>query len=289
MLSYRHGFHAGNFADVHKHAVLSLLLQYLLLKERGFFYLDTHAGAGLYDLGSEFARKNAEHEQGIARLWQRADAPDALRPYLEAVRGLNPATDGAARLRRYPGSPYLARRFLRPQDRMLLTELHGSELPALRALFAGDRQVAIHGQDAYQGLKAFLPPPERRGLVLIDPAYERRDEFARVVAGLQTGWRRWPTGVYAIWYPIVTRAHVDRFHRQVVASGVHKVLLSELLLTPDPGTSRMHGSGMLVINPPWRLQEQLSTLGPWLLEALGGSGEVRLDWLVPEGSGEPRG
>lgn len=283
MLSYRHGYHAGNFADVHKHVVLSLLVQHLLRKDTGFFYLDTHAGAGLYDLAAEFARKNAEHEQGIAQLWERAELPELVRPYVEAVRGLNAEKGAPKRLHFYPGSPALVRRFLRPQDRMVLTELHGSEVPRLRANFTRDRQVVVHHQDGYQALKAFLPPPQRRGLVLIDPAYERRDEFARVNAALQAAWRRWPSGMFAIWYPIVTRSAVVRFHRQLQESGVRKILLSELLIGPDTAASRMNGSGMLVVNPPWQLEAQLATVGPWLVEALGCErGEARLEWLVPE-------
>lgn len=280
MLSYRHGFHAGNFADVHKHAVLTLLLEALRRKDTAFFCLDTHAASGIYDLESEFARKNAEHRAGIARIVGRSDAPESARAYLEAVAGLN-RERGTTDLRFYPGSPWLIRHFLRPRDRLALTELHPGELPVLRELFAGDRRVAVHRRDAYEGLKALLPPAERRGLVLIDPAYERRDEFTRVAEGLSQAWARWPSGVFALWYPIGLRREVAAFHARVRAGGVQKVLVTELLVAPDSVPRRLNGSGLLLVNPPWQIDERVAELGAWLAEALGDAARHRLEWLVP--------
>ena len=280
MLSYRHGFHAGNFADVFKHIVLSLLVRAQLRKDKPFFYLDTHAGAGRYELGSTMAQKNREFAGGIARLWGLAEAPEAARAYLDAVRALNAAPE----LRVYPGSPRIARHFLRAQDRMVLCELHGKEAEHLQAEFAGDRQVATRAGDGYQGLKAFLPPLEKRGLVLIDPPFELKDERARLLEAVAQAHKRFATGVYAIWYPIQDRAAVDWLRRQLVRTGIRNILAAELRIFDEDAPLRLNGSGMVVINPPWRLDEELETLGPWLWQALSpeGQGGFKLDWLVPE-------
>lgn len=280
MLSYRHGFHAGNFADVHKHAVLTLLLSALKEKDKAFFYLDTHGGAGRYDLESAFARKNREHDEGIGRLWGGSDWPSALQDYYRALKSLNP--DDV--LRYYPGSPWLARQLLRPQDRMAVSEKHSTEIEVLRAEFAGDQQVAVHHEDAYQAVKAFLPPRERRGLVLFDPAYELKDEFERVAEGLSLGWQRWQTGTFAIWYPLRDAGTRARFERMLVGTGVRKMLRAELCLRPIDTAQRLNGSGMIVVNPPWKLKEQLGDLQPWLHRRLGDGAIERsyVDWLVPE-------
>lgn len=305
MLSYRHSFHAGNFADVLKHSVESLLLEALRRKETPFCYIETHAGVGRYDLHGAAAQKTGEWHEGIGRLWSAADIPDAAMPYLEAVRALN---EGQT-LRFYPGSPRIARHLLRAQDRMVLMELHPTDLPLLQQEFAGDRRVAVHHRDGHEGLKAFLPPKEKRGLVLIDPSYEVKDEFDRVVETLVQSHRRWPTGIYALWYPILNRASIDRLHRRLRESGIRKILYAELSLRPDDaplgmtkrqdsrfarpqgapqeeraGMRGMNGSGMLMINPPWQLDRQLAELLPWLTQQLGGDGQARyaLAWLVPE-------
>jgi 23S rRNA (adenine2030-N6)-methyltransferase len=280
MLSYRHGFHAGNFADVFKHLVLTLLLEHLRRKDKPFRYLDTHAGAGLYDLQGEMARKNREHEGGIARLWRAPDPPEEVRGYLGVVRACN--ADG--RLRHYPGSPRLARHFLRPRDRMTLCDLHSTEARTLQSEFAGDRQVTVQHIDGYQALKALLPPGERRGLVLIDPAYESKDERARLLTALQEAGKRWPTGIYAIWYPIQERATVDWFHRRLKHTGFTNILLAELRIYDQDQALRLNGSGMIVINPPWKLDAALEQLGPWLWQTLSPTGEggFRLEWLSTE-------
>ncbi len=283
MLSYRHGFHAGNFADVHKHTVLTLLIEALQRKDKGFCYIDTHAGAGRYDLRGEFAGKLREHEHGIGRLWQAGDVPPELAPYLAAVRAANPSA-GKESMRYYPGSPLIVRSMLRAQDRMVLMELHNTEAPVLAQLFAGDRQVVVHHQDGYQGLKAYVPLQERRGLVFIDPAYELPDEFESVVAGIQETHRRWPTGMIALWYPIQLRTMVTRLHRLLRETRIRKMLLCELLVQPDDVPKRLNGSGMIIINPPWQLDATLATLLRWLDHALVVVPHLRprIEWLVSE-------
>lgn len=280
MLSYRHAFHAGNFADVFKHFVLTLLIQHLGRKITPFRYLDTHAGAGLYDFTSEMARKHREHEGGIARLWSLPQVPAELSGYLDAVRAFNP--DG--RLRRYPGSPHLVRCFLRPQDRMTLCELHPTEARVLRDEFSGDHQVSVQKLDGYHALKALLPPRERRGLVLIDPAYELRDERDRLLQALSEAWKRWPTGIYAVWYPVQDRPTVDWLYRRIKHTGFTKILAAELRVHAQDLPLRLNGSGMIVINPPWQLDAALQRVGSWLWQALSPSAEggFRLQWLIAE-------
>lgn len=280
MLSYRHHFHAGNHADVLKHALLARLLLALHKKDTPFRYLDTHAGAGLYDLEHPWARKNAEFRDGVGRVWGRSDVPEGLRPWLDAVRAENP--DGELRV--YPGSPRLARRFLRPQDRMLLTELHPAEVEPLERLFAGDRQVTVERRDGWDALRAHLPPPQRRGLVLVDPAFDRAGELSRLAQALAQAHRRWATGVLAFWYPLMDSASMRAFAAEVVATGVRKVLQLELEVLREDRATLLRGSGLLVVNPPWRLDEEAAPLLAWLADALaqgpGSASTVR--WLVPE-------
>jgi len=280
MLSYRHGFHAGNFADVFKHAMLCLMVKSLLKKDKPFVYLDTHAGAGLYDLEGPLARKNREHVDGIARIWTAAEAPSALEPYLEAVRAYNPG----GRLQTYPGSPGLVRHFLRPDDRMELSELHSSDGPRLRDALPPHRRLHIHQADGYQSLRALLPPKERRGLILCDPAYELKTERKKVVAAITDAWQRWPTGIYAIWHPIVDRAQADWFQREFKRSGIKSIWTADLRIYGEDRSDRLNGSGMLIINPPWQLDAQMETLGPWLAETLAqeGNGSYQQAWLVGE-------
>ena len=282
MLSYRHIFHAGNFADVHKHAVLTLLIGALRRKDKGFCYLDTHAGAGRYDLYSAAARKNAEFSSGVTRVVQHADVPGALQDYIAALRACN---GGALEpLRYYPGSPRLVRTMLREQDRMVLMELHNNEVQNLREEFAGDRQVGVHHVDGYEGLNAFLPPAERRGLVLIDPAYERRDEYQRAIHGLESGYRKWPSGMFALWYPIDERSRIDALHERLRATGIRKILVAELCIYPDDLAQRLNGSGMVIVNPPWQLDETLRELQPWLWDVLSVErlGFTLVEWLTTE-------
>ncbi len=282
MLSYRHAYHAGNHADVFKHLVLTLLVQSLLKKEKPFFLLDTHAGAGRYHLGSEMARKNREFASGIERLWPLSQVPEEIAHYLEAVRTTNPGQE----LRWYPGSPRILRHFLRPQDRMVLSELHPNEAREITREFAGDRQVRVEATDGYQTLKALLPPRERRGLVHIDPAYELKDERRRVLEALAEGYRRWATGLFAVWYPIQDRASADDFLRRLGRLGLPKVLVAEFCVMPEEAF-HLTGSGMILVNPPWQLDEQLKRVLPWLGQhlAVNGQGSWRVIWLGSEASG----
>jgi 23S rRNA (adenine2030-N6)-methyltransferase len=278
--AYRHQFHAGNFADVFKHALLVQLLLALAAKDKPFCYLETHAGTGCYDLDHAWAQKAREFDHGIGRVWKAVETPAAMKPYLDAVRGANP--DG--QLRVYPGSPAIARRFLRAGDRMVLAELNKRDCADLEALFAGDRQVQVRCMDGYQALKALLPPKERRGLVLIDSSFDRAGEFAHIVQAFQEATRRFATGVYAIWYPLMEPAAVRGFERDLVATGVRKILQLELAVAPESWTATMRGCGMLIVNPPWRFDEIARLLLAWaahaLAQAKGGGSAVR--WLVPE-------
>jgi len=278
-MNYRHVFHAGNFADVFKHAILSLLLKSLHRKDAPFCYVDTHAGAGRYDLGSAAALKTGEFKDGVLRLWEADPLPD-LADYLAAVRALNPGNG----LRHYPGSPMVARFFLRPKDRMVLLELQPEDCARLKIQFAGDRRVTVRAQDGYAGLKSLLPPQERRGLVLIDPPYETDDEFARVVDGLRIAHTRWASGIYALWYPVKNRPPVERLHRALMATGIRKMLLAEFAPYPEDSSFRLNGCGMIVINPPWQLEQTLRSMLPRLLDVLRQhpSGRAGISWLVPE-------
>jgi 23S rRNA (adenine2030-N6)-methyltransferase len=278
MLSYRHAFHAGNFADVFKHVLLAHLIRALQRKETPFCLLDTHAGAGRYDLDSAAARKNREFAGGIGRLWDQTELGPELAEYVAWVRTLNPDE----RLRHYPGSPRLARALLRPGDRLILTELHPADHAALKAEFAGDRQTAVHHQDGYVALKGFLPPPERRGLVLLDPAYELKDEFDRLIEAVRMIHRRWAGGVIAIWYPILDRAPSQRWQCALQALAIPALLCAELGLHPYDGPPGLHGCGMIIVNPPWQFDSLLNRLLPELLRRLrvGDFGQTRLEWLA---------
>jgi 23S rRNA (adenine2030-N6)-methyltransferase len=281
MLSYRHIYHAGNFADVFKHVVLVQLFRALTRKDAACLVLDTHAGIGRYDLAADAAQKNREFADGVLRLPNCGDAPQAVMDYLSLVHAENADRDT---LVYYPGSPRLLRAMLRPQDRLVLSELHKADHAQLKGLFAGDRQVAVHLQDAYLGLKAFLPPKEKRGLVLIDPPYERKDEYERVAASLRLAYGRWPTGVYALWYPVMSRSLVARFHAAVAATGIRRILRTELCIDEASERTRFAGSGLLIVNPPWSLHAEIAEVLPWLWRCLApeGRGGTSVDWLVPE-------
>ena len=281
MLSYRHIYHAGNFADVVKHVVLVRLLFALRRKETPFCVLDTHAGTGRYDLLSDEAQKNREFADGMLRVLDCPDRPEAVTDYLTLVSAENGGSDD---LTYYPGSPCLIRALLRPGDRLILSELHRADHAQLKQLFAGDTQVAVHRQDAYQSLKAFLPPKEKRGLVLIDPPYERKDEYDRVAAALQTAYARWPTGVFAVWYPVMSRSLVRRFHDAVAATDLRKILRVELCREDEAARREFIGTGLLIVNPPWPLQQELEPVLSWLWNCLShnAGGMAVVDWLVPE-------
>jgi 23S rRNA (adenine2030-N6)-methyltransferase len=280
MLSYRHLFHAGNFADVFKHALLARLLIALGRKEKPYCYHDTHAGTGRYDLMHEWAHKAREYENGIGRLWERQDIPDLLAPYMDAVRAQN----RGRRLRFYPGSPLVAKRLMRPGDRMVLTELNRSDFEELRDVLAGERNVAIHLMDAYHGLKVFLPPRERRGLVLIDSSFDRAREFARLTAAIREAHERWAAGTYAAWYPMMEPGPMRDFADKIRRSGIRKVLRAELTVRERDESGVIPGCGMLVINPPWRFEDEAMPLLDYLSRvlAMNTRGRAKVDWLVPE-------
>ncbi|WP_435628628.1 23S rRNA (adenine(2030)-N(6))-methyltransferase RlmJ [Candidatus Ferrigenium straubiae] len=267
MLSYRHAFHAGNHADVLKHFIEVQLLRYLAQKDKPFWYIDTHAGAGCYALDTGYAVQNAEYESGIARLWQRDDLPAPLAEYVELAKRLNP--DGQMKL--YPGSPLVALELLREQDRLRLFELHPTDSEILRENFAGhEAQVLIQEADGFGALKALLPPPPRRALVLIDPPYEDKQDYRRVVSALREGLKRFANGIYAVWYPQLQRAEAQQLPEQLrqlpVKSWLHAVLSVQ---TPSADGFGMHGSGMFIINPPWILHEMLQESMPYLAQHLG--------------------
>lgn len=279
MLSYRHSFHAGNHADVVKHIVLTLILIALKQKEKGFFYLDTHSGVGRYSLLSAEAEKTGEYIEGIARLWDRTDLPEEVALYINALKKIN-----KGKLRFYAGSPLLAVQQLRPQDRALLTELHPNDFPLLRQEFAKVPNVVTKRENGFQQLKAALPPKEKRGLVLIDPPYELKDDYELVVQAIVEGYKRFATGVYAIWYPVVLRQHTKRIVKGLEATGIRKILQIELAVRPDSDQRGMTASGMIVINPPWQLEGQMKKILPYLLEVLvpEGTGSWKVDWITPE-------
>lgn len=279
MLSYRHSFHAGNHADVLKHAVQSLIIDSLKLKDKPFVYHDTHAGAGRYNLSSAHAEKTGEYSDGIGRLWKK-DHPALLASYLSTVQALN--KDG--KLAYYPGSPLVAHQLCRSIDRLTLSELHPTDFPLLQQEFGKDRKVKLFKEDGYARLKANVPPPERRGLVLIDPPYELKTEHSDMVNGVMEAVKRWSTGTYAIWYPVVYRKDIDFIEKKLKASGVRKILQIELSVLPDTQERGMTGSGMIVINPPWKLEQQMNDVLPWLRKQLAQSEKAssKVSWLVPE-------
>jgi len=274
-MNYRHAYHAGNFADVVKHALLSLVLAHLKRKETPFCVVDTHAGIGRYDLGGVEAGKTLEYQDGISRLLDGGALPELLGDYLAAVRAVNPTWP---ELTAYPGSPRISRHMLRPQDRLALVELHPEDAQTLKREFRHDPQVGVHQQDAYLSLKALLPPKERRGLVLIDPPFEVKDEFRRIAKGLAEALHRWPTGIYGVWYPIKEREPVERFLGEIAGLG-RPCFTAELFRYPPNDPARLNGTGMVVINPPWQLDEALAALLPILHDRLGGSGGCELRWI----------
>ena len=267
MLSYRHAFHAGNHADVLKHFIEVQLLRYLAQKDRPFWFIDTHAGAGCYQLEKGYATQNAEYEGGIARLWDRDDLPAPLAEYVALVKRINP--DGQMKL--YPGSPLIALELLRNQDRMRLFELHPTDREILRQNFSGHgKQVLIQEADGFGALKALLPPPPRRALVLIDPSYEIKLDYQRVISALSNGLKRFANGIYAVWYPQVQRIEATRLPWQLKLLPVKSWLnVSLSVRAPSEDGFGMHGSGMFIINPPWLLHGVLQEVMPYLAEVLG--------------------
>jgi 23S rRNA (adenine2030-N6)-methyltransferase len=283
-MNYHHAFHAGNFADVFKHAILIGLLEALKAKQTPFCYLESHAGAGRYDLQGEPALKTREHENGVLRLLAATRLTPQLHIYLNLVRALNAQTR-SSEIALYPGSPLIASLLMREQDRAVLCELQEAEAKQLKDLFANDARVSVHRRDGYEALAALLPPKERRGLVLIDPPFEaQEDEFHAIQNALTAAYARWSTGIYAIWYPIKMRAQTLPFQRWFGRHKIAKVLCAELLLHPDNSALRLNGCGMIIVNPPWKFEQQLTELLSTLLDLLaqGRFGQQRVSWLTAD-------
>ena len=282
-MNYRHAFHAGSFADVFKHAVLCRVLAHLRAKESAFRVIDTHAGAGLYDLTGPEASRGREWQDGIGRLMQAkltVPVADLLAPYLDVVRSHNERDA----LTLYPGSPAFVRAWLRAQDRLIACELEPEAFAALRQAMSRDVRIKPVAIDGWTALQAYVPPKERRGLVLVDPPFEREDEFRRLADGLAAAYRKWPTGIYLLWYPIKGRTEPDAFAKRLRRLDIPKILRAELMVTPLRDPSRLNGSGLVLINPPWTLEGELKVLLPALARLLGRDGAERytLDWLAPE-------
>src|SRR5215217_990062 len=282
-MNYRHAFHAGNFADVVKHAVLARIITHLKEKPAAFRVIDTHAGAGLYDLTGPEASRTGEWREGIGKLLDAQLGPEArglLAPYLEAVAALNAGTA----LKLYPGSPVLAQSLLRSQDRLIACEREPGAAQALAGHLRGDKRAKAVAIDGYTALNAYVPPKERRGLVLVDPPFEQPDEQARLAQALAAAHRKWPTGIYALWYPIKDAREADAFARRIARLGITRMLRAELTFSAR-NDERLRGSGLILVNPPWRLEAELRILYPTLATALSGetkSGATQIGWLTGE-------
>jgi 23S rRNA (adenine2030-N6)-methyltransferase len=282
-MNYRHAFHAGNFADVLKHVVLVRLLVHLRQKPAAFRVIDTHAGAGLYDLAGPEAARSGEWRDGIGRLFGATIVEPAralLAPYLDAIAALNPERQ----LTTYPGSPALVRTFLRSQDRLIACELEPNAAAALARYLQGDRRSKAVTIDGWTALNAYVPPKERRGLVLVDPPFEDAGDFPRLAQALAAAHRKWAGGSYLLWYPIKERDAPDALARQLRRSGIGKVLRMELSVAPLRASDRLGASGLIVVNPPWTLESELKVLLPALATCLSdrAGGTHRVDWLTGE-------
>jgi 23S rRNA (adenine2030-N6)-methyltransferase len=265
MLSYLHGYHAGNHADVLKHTVLTAALARLVAKDKPLRYIDTHAGAGGYELRTAAAMKNREYENGVGKLWDAVQAPEAVTRWLALARRYN--GDGA--LKRYPGSPWLAKQSLRPSDDLFLFELHPAEHRALKNACDGDRRTKVLRDDGLTASIGLVPPPSKRALVLVDPSYELRDEHRDVIGAVTKLHARFATGTLLIWYPVIERRWVERYERALRAADVGEFSTYELCVARERRGGGLTGSGVFVFNPPWQLDEELEAALPWLTERLG--------------------
>lgn len=270
-MNYRHAYHAGNFADVVKHVILSRIVEYLKRKDQAFRVIDTHAGIGLYDLRGTEAGKTSEWTGGISRVFdavEKGEIPEAaielLQPYLDVVRAVNNGKD----LRHYPGSPLLTRHLLRKQDRLSALELHPQDAKKLAKLFDGDYQARVIELDGWLSLGAHMPPKEKRGLVLVDPPFEIEGEFDRLVDGLVKAYKRFPGGTYALWYPVKDRKETERFSKRLRETEIPKIMRIELAIRAPSLEPRLDGTGMIVVNPPYTLESEMQTLLPCLTKLL---------------------
>ncbi|MDO9297041.1 23S rRNA (adenine(2030)-N(6))-methyltransferase RlmJ [Bradyrhizobium sp.] len=284
-MNYRHDFHAGGFADVIKHIVLVRMLAHLHEKPAAFRVIDTHAGAGVYDLTSDEARRGGESLTGIARIMQARFSEKTeplLKPYLDIIRAFNPQRD----LKAYPGSPLIARALLRPQDRLTACEVEPKARKRLIEALRRDTQARVVDLDGWTALPAFVPPNERRGLVLIDPPFEQKDEFERLAAGFTEAFAKWPTGSYLLWYPVKSRRATDSLARHVAevagaAKPPGKCLRLEFSVAPQAASPGLVSSGLLIVNPPWTLMGELKAILPELEKPLGQGGAGRFRLEVP--------
>ena len=284
-MNYRHVFHAGNFADVVKHAVLCRILLHLRQKPAAFRVIDTHAGAGLYDLAGPEAARNPEWRDGIGKVMDANFTPrvtELLAPYRQAVAACNPGGS----LRWYPGSPVIVRGLLRDRDRLVACELEPKAAATLRHAMGRDRRVKVQEADGWLAAAAGLPPPERRGVVLVDPPYEQDDDFIRLSRSLGEGHRRWATGIFTLWYPIKGRPESDALAKRLRRLGIPKLFRVEIVVSPLSNPTRLNGCGLVVVNPPWTLEDELKEMLPALARLLDrgtkGGGQWRLDWLAGE-------
>jgi len=284
-MNYQHAFHAGNFADVHKHIVLTLIVEHLRAKPAAFRVIDSHAGAGRYDLGGAEAARSGEWRDGIARLIAaKADLGEGragalVKIYCDAVAALNKS----GTLRLYPGSPLLAAARLRPQDRLIACEVEPRAAAVLAAVLRPFRGAKVLTIDGWTAIRANVPPKERRGLVLIDPPFEERDDFNKLSGALEDAHRKWPTGIYMLWYPITERAAPDALARRLRRLRVPKILRSEIARAAPGADAGLTGSGLVIVNPPYTLERDLKVLQPVLIRVLAAGGGERLDWLSGEG------
>jgi len=279
MLSYRHAFHAGNFADVLKHLVLINILEYLKKKDQPICYIDTHAGAGKYHLNKDYALQTREFEKGIGQLWSLKDLPQCVAAYLNLVKQFN-----TNQLVHYPGSPLIAKKILRPNDRLYLFELHSTDYALLVNATHKDKRIKQFNSDGFEACLKLLPPHERRGLILIDPSYEIKTDYRQVVEALIKMHKRFATGTFALWYPVIDRSRNQKLEKAMTNAGIKNVTLFELGVSTDTNSLGMTASGMIVINPPWTLAAEMQSTLPWLADILGNTGEgyYRVETLAVE-------
>jgi 23S rRNA (adenine2030-N6)-methyltransferase len=280
-VNYRHDFHAGSFADVFKHAIFCRILMYLRQKPAPFRVIDSHAGSGLYNLAGDDAQRGGEWRDGIGRLRAATLTPaiaDLLAPYLEVIGALNERDA----LLVYPGSPALARAWLRAQDRLIACELEPGAAKALAGHLRGDLRIKCLAIDGWTAWSAYIPPKERRGVVLVDPPFEQDGDYRRLARGLESAVRKWATGIYLLWYPIKGRPEPDALAKSARRLGGAKILRAELTVSPLSDPTRLNGAGLILVNPPWTLENELSALLPALVRILGRSDKAgfRLDWLA---------
>ncbi|MFM9156290.1 MAG: 23S rRNA (adenine(2030)-N(6))-methyltransferase RlmJ [Polynucleobacter victoriensis] len=264
MLAYRHAFHAGNHADVLKHCVLQQILMYMNQKDKPYWVIDTHAGAGMYSLSSDYANTKSEYLDGVARLWDCDDLPPVLREYMNLIQLCNNKGDWSL----YPGSPEVIRRTIRTDDRMRLFELHPTDFDILQENFERDRQAKLFKSDGFGSLKALLPPPTRRAVIFMDPPYEIKTDYPKVVDALEEGLARFAEGVYVVWYPILTRGDHIRMLESLRKLSEKTLNIAMTVQEPDEKGFGMLGSGLFIINPPWTLKDTMRDIMPYLVEKL---------------------